>query len=437
MAGDSQASFSQSVKINIRETYEYRCAICLTRSSTTQCAHVLDGATPGEHHVRNAVNLGVLPEGYKRNAPNNGMVLCPNCHSRFINNHIVLSLPIPVLKYLEQYTSSTPKVDQKPLYEVLDLMVDALDGTEVELPDLKAIIPYIGLFTLVTINPGEVAGDILVTTHLPRLSVRRGTRFIVAPANTSATAQNAARIFEPLNINVDTPHNFGPIPISPDDEEFKEKRYWRLPVPAAAIFAALIARLPHDSSDCEDIVLAKVILASLTLQHYGSTGDDAGGSGPSGGGGPSGSRGGGGRGGGGRGGSGRGGGGRGGGGRGGGGRGGSGRGSGGRGGGDGGGGGGRQSKRKGTSGESSASAERGKKKARNVAGGDGAGDCGESDANGAAKSIDTDKDNSDSDTGRSISAIDPPDEDNPDEWRFGPSFSTNKIVFTARAVNLA
>jgi hypothetical protein len=32
--------------------------------------------------------------------------------------------------------------------------------------------------------------------------------------------------------------------------------------------------------------------------------------------------------------------------------------------------------------------------------------------------------------------MNPPDEDNPDEWRFGPSFSTNKIVFTARAVKL-
>ena len=51
----------------------------------------------------------------------------------------------------------------------------------------------------------------------------------------------------------------------------------------------------------------------------------------------------------------------------------------------GGGGGRRQSKRKGASGESSAPAEKGKKKARNVAGGDGAGDCGESsDASGEA-----------------------------------------------------
>ena len=35
-----------------------------------------------------------------------------------------------------------------------------------------------------------------------------------------------------------------------------------------------------------------------------------------------------------------------------------------------------------------------------------------------------------------ISAISPLDQDNPDEWRFGPSFTTNKIIFTARAVNL-
>jgi uncharacterized membrane protein YgcG len=207
--------------------------------------------------------------------------------------------------------------------------VDALEGTEVELPNLKAIIPYIGLFTLVTINPTEAARDSIPTKHLPNLSIRRGTKFVVAPANTSAAAQNAARIFEQLNINInlDTLRNGGVIPVSPDDEEFKEKRYWRLPpVPAAAIFAALIARLQYDSSDCEDILLANRILTSLMAKKHYGTGDGAGGSGPSGG----------------------------------------------RGGGSSGGG-RRQSKRKGASGESSASAEKGKKKARNVAGGDGLG----------------------------------------------------------------
>ena len=52
MAGDSQASFSQSVKNPIRETYQYRCVICLAGIDTTQCPHILDAATPGELQVR-------------------------------------------------------------------------------------------------------------------------------------------------------------------------------------------------------------------------------------------------------------------------------------------------------------------------------------------------------------------------------------------------
>jgi hypothetical protein len=80
MAGDSQASFSQSVKNRIRKTYQYRCVICLASIDTTQCAHLLDAATQGQLQVRseaivhNAVDLGILPKGYERNAPSNGMV---------------------------------------------------------------------------------------------------------------------------------------------------------------------------------------------------------------------------------------------------------------------------------------------------------------------------------------------------------------------------
>jgi hypothetical protein len=285
--------------------------------------------------------------------------------------------------------------------QVFDLLVDALNGIPVELPNPKAIIPYIGLFTLVTIDPTKAAGDNIITPYLPSLSIIRGAKFVVAPANTSATAKNVARIFEPLPINEDTPINFGMIPISPHDQAFKEKRYWRLPlVPAAAIFAALIAQLQCDLSDCQDIVLANKILSCLILKRY-DTNDGAGGGGPSGG-----------------------------------------RGGGGRGGGGGSSGGGRRrSKRKNAGGESSASAGKGKKKARNVAGRDETGDCGKSsDASGEAlrsywvplipfwnvdippgvrsqsdrrtssrtfgddapaKSIDADKDNSDSGTGGS------------------------------------
>ena len=55
MATESQASFSASVRNQIRDIYEYRCVICLARIGTTQCAHLLDTATQGELQVRSEV----------------------------------------------------------------------------------------------------------------------------------------------------------------------------------------------------------------------------------------------------------------------------------------------------------------------------------------------------------------------------------------------
>lgn len=43
---------------------------------------------------------------------------CANCHALFTKNHVVLSLPIPVLKYLEKYVRTTSKAVLKPLHEV-------------------------------------------------------------------------------------------------------------------------------------------------------------------------------------------------------------------------------------------------------------------------------------------------------------------------------
>ena len=224
--------------------------------------------------------------------------------------------------------------------------MDALDGTPVGLPDPAAIIPYIGLFTLVTLDPN--ARNTMTTPHLPGLSIIRNKKFVAAPAHTSATAKNVARIFDSLDIEEDTPFNLGIIPLAPGVAAFKEKRYWRIPVFAGTIFAALMARLTHDSSECEDIRLARRIVAHLTLNSSDGSGPSGGPSGGGGGGrgdGPSGGRGGGGSREGGR----------------------------------------RQSKRKKASGEGSTSAEKGKKKARRVAGGDRAEDSGEcSDASGEA-----------------------------------------------------
>jgi hypothetical protein len=165
--------------------------------------------------------------------------------------------------------------------------VDALGGgSSVELvPNPAAIIPYMGLFTLVTLDPTTTARHIMTTPHLPGLSIIRNNKFEEAPANTPATANNVARIFDSLDIEEDAPIDLAIVPLAPGVAGF-EKRYWRFPVFAGAIFAALMARLPNDSSECADIVLARRIVAYLTL-------NSSGGSGPSGSGGPSGGRGGG------------------------------------------------------------------------------------------------------------------------------------------------
>ena len=211
--------------------------------------------------------------------------------------------------------------------------MDASHGVEVEsLPDAKAVLPYLGLFTMITLQPIEGR---ISTQYLPRISIIRGPRFIMARSNTSPSAKNAARIFESNAINKDTPVNLGVIPLSPQDQAFNEMRYWRLPVSTGAIFAVLIERLALDSSDREDIILASSIRDILNLQSHNKYLPDAlaEGSKPSGGIGP--------------------------------------------------GGGGRRrgaggSKRKDRDGKGSPSSRKGKKKARKVSGGgDGTRDCGE------------------------------------------------------------
>jgi hypothetical protein len=247
-------------------------------------------------------------------------------------------------------------------------------------------------------------------------------KFVKARSNTSPTSKNVARIFEPLALLNNSPKTPGEIPISPDDQAFKEKRYWRIPVPPAFIFAALIPRLQYDTSGCKDI---KIIQSILVMQSLDDEDENDGNGRPSGGGGPSG---------------------------------GSGLND------DNGGGGGpsggarASSKRKAAGDKRGAS---GTKKARRMSGGSRTRACDESgvraryqnqesdcceiasstyipdDGDAPAHLISTGwDDDSDSENGRSVSATSPHDEDKPAEWQFGPSFSTNKIVFTARGIDL-
>jgi hypothetical protein len=157
--------------------------------------------------------------------------------------------------------------------------VEASPEAPLGIPDPKSIQPYLGLFTLVTLNPADLARISIPTMYLPPLFKVRGHRFIHAPSNVSATANNVARIFDPLTIDENTPTSHGLIPLSPQNAEFSQKRYWRLPVLPMAILAALFERLQLDSSGCDDIKIAKDIRSILDLHTRGQYPQAAGGSG--------------------------------------------------------------------------------------------------------------------------------------------------------------
>jgi hypothetical protein len=118
---------------------------------------------------------------------------------------------------------------------VFDLLLDARGGCSVDLPDPTAVLPYLGLFTLVILTPEKVKGHEIATTHLPNLSILSNGNFIAVP-DASPTAPNVARIFDVLaTIRANPPKQRGHIPLSPQDPEFRQQRYWRLTTKIGAV----------------------------------------------------------------------------------------------------------------------------------------------------------------------------------------------------------
>jgi hypothetical protein len=142
----------------------------------------------------------------------------------------------------------------------------------VNLPDPTAILPYLGLFTLVVLDPEELEGQVIGTTHLPDLSILQNRHFIPAPTNTSPTVPNAARIFDALAVvSANPPKQRGHIPLCSQDPEFQQQRYWRLPTQIGVILAGLIARVGFCIYSCEESRLAQYIWSVLALSGQGMT----------------------------------------------------------------------------------------------------------------------------------------------------------------------
>ena len=135
------------------------------------------------------------------------------------------------------------------------------------------ILPYLGLYTLVPLKPDELVGLIITTPLLPNLSILRQGQFVPAPAHTSPTAPNVARIFDVLDVT-GSQGRLGVIPLSPSHAQFIEHRYWRLPVSPEVVLSMFMYRvLPlPPTSICKEIELTQTIHSLLVLAFQGIDG---------------------------------------------------------------------------------------------------------------------------------------------------------------------
>jgi hypothetical protein len=153
--------------------------------------------------------------------------------------------------------------------QVFEMLVLGSMGSDqqVDLPEFTSIIPYIGLYTLIPLNNDALEGLVIPIPTLPNLSIIEGKRFVPAPAGTSPTAPNVARIFDSMSLPDQAQIVPGAVPLSASMPGFNEPRFWRLPVKQGAILELLMQRAVNlPGHDGVEIRLARSIYALLTLQ---------------------------------------------------------------------------------------------------------------------------------------------------------------------------
>jgi hypothetical protein len=147
---------------------------------------------------------------------------------------------------------------------------DALEGLDVDLPDMTSILPFLGLYTLVVLLPDKLTGSEIPAHHPPDLFILDGSQFVPAPADTLPNAPGVARIFDVSVISDELPKAFYTIPLSPKHAEFTQQRYWRVPAKPEVILMMLMEQIRGVTEpSCEEIKFARVIYCTLHLQKIG------------------------------------------------------------------------------------------------------------------------------------------------------------------------
>ncbi|KIM43652.1 hypothetical protein M413DRAFT_25981 [Hebeloma cylindrosporum] len=265
---------SHSAENEILSTYDAHCAICLTRlpQAGIQAVGLFDSSTRGLEQVRASIDMGLLPEYYDTSlsSDSNGLAQCPTCHmGYFTSNTIALSPSLPVLDYLCNYLKNTPVPDQMPLHKVCSQLRLATTMYDFALPDPTSILPYLELFTVVTLRPEDVIGCHLLTPHLPRLSIVKNDEFEFAPKGTSRMDQGVVRIFDAFKLAMadnPPPMSLGIIPLSGETPQC----YWRLPVKIEVVLAALVHRVGMRVYKAEELRKTQHILGIFMQRRFTS-----------------------------------------------------------------------------------------------------------------------------------------------------------------------
>jgi hypothetical protein len=154
---------------------------------------------------------------------------------------------------------------------VFDLMRLAMTGTAVALPNLTSILPFLGLFSIVTLKPVEVMRCCISTQHLPTLSILQNNHFRPAPSGKLHDDRNVAWIFDYSAIADTAPEiSMGYIPLSSEHAKFEQKRYWRLPLTIEAVLIGLMDRVGQSVYECAEINCAQDIYDVLSLLRRGN-----------------------------------------------------------------------------------------------------------------------------------------------------------------------
>jgi hypothetical protein len=141
------------------------------------------------------------------------------------------------------------------------------EGRFDDLPDVKQMLPFILLSSIVVFKPIKEDHHRILTCSLPNLSILGADGFDFAPPGTSSGDTNVARIFDVIALpSSPIPVALGQIPLSPSNPEFAHRRLWRLPIAFPVILTTLFSSISNVCiSEVEEIRLALDIRVLLRL----------------------------------------------------------------------------------------------------------------------------------------------------------------------------